>query len=705
MPLTCAIDSQGWLPKSFGNTIAVGKRAWNPLIRPKVARVTTKRQKIAVGCICSAVGMPASPLDSGNTQTQPSIPPDQPPEQAVQDVRLSTYHYVTFFVIMAGGLLFVAALLYFNGDMAYQIAVRKSFNRLTKTIALKQLSSILAAMAFVKYGLEPVIRTVRTVTKAHGPWEKSSEYYILREVRFHPGSPPISHSLQPSLNLTQPSILTANATIPILQVYKPLEFLFLIAAVTTLAENFLPQLINLPKSLVQTVVRTTLSLTFVVAAARVVFNIKGRIVRENTWQFELKGDITRQRRLEAFDKLLSLATLVVASVFGVKALGMDVNSVLAIGGVGGVAVGLAGREILENLFTGLIILSSNPFEVGEEVLFRPSSSQVVEGIVVDVGWYRTTIRSFEREIFIIPNSVFSRNVVLNITRKNREWRFYEFLSLRLDDLNKVNAVVSDIRKILRQDGRIIQKLHRRVFLDKITRDDCTIYISFYVEATNRDAFMAIKQDLLLGFIDCVERNGASLARNKLQLEMLPALPLSPVSTMPIVDVPALPQPVDISATQEQPSNGGGGGGNGGGSGGNGGGNSSKEGSSSQAAPTTPGVATTVNQAASGSTSTVAAGAASNIVAASSSTQKIPTTVTPPAPGAANKQTTPLPSPTTTTASMAPGAAVGASPQAIISAISNSPGAASKITQVISPDSVVGGTQDGSIIMGSFDELL
>ena len=39
-------------------------------------------------------------------------------------------------------------------------------------------------------------------------------------------------------------------------------------------------------------------------------------------------------------------------------------AVLAIGGVGGLAVGLAGREILENLFTGLIILSSNPFEVG-----------------------------------------------------------------------------------------------------------------------------------------------------------------------------------------------------------------------------------------------------------------------------------------------------------------------------------------------------
>lgn len=41
-----------------------------------------------------------------------------------------------------------------------------------------------------------------------------------------------------------------------------------------------------------------------------------------------------------------------------------------------------------------------------------------------------------------------------------------------------------------QDPRVIQKLHRRVFLDKITRDEATLYLSFYVEAANRDAFMA-----------------------------------------------------------------------------------------------------------------------------------------------------------------------------------------------------------------------
>ncbi len=75
--------------------------------------------------------------------------------------------------------------------------------------------------------------------------------------------------------------------------------------------------------MVQNVVRSTLSLTFVIALARVVFNVKGRMTREATWELELKGDLTKQRRVEAVDKLLSVLTLLVASVFGLQAVGLD----------------------------------------------------------------------------------------------------------------------------------------------------------------------------------------------------------------------------------------------------------------------------------------------------------------------------------------------------------------------------------------------
>ena len=538
---------------------------------------------------------------------------------AVQDtLELKPYHYVSFFVAVCFGLLFVSVMLYLTGDIEFQRAVVKSVSRLLRTVAIRQVGTILSAILFIKYALEPVIKTVRRMTKAEGEWEKSSEYFVLREV------------------------------------YKPLEGLFMIAALTTLAENMIPQMINIPKSIVQTLVRSTNCLVFVIAAANVVFNIKGRIVREQSWQFELKGDLTRQRRLEAIDKLMSLGTLVISSFFGVRALGMDVNSVLAIGGVGGVALGLAGREILENLFTGLIILTSNPFEVGDEVQFKPASGQVVEGIVLDVGWYRTTIRSFEREIFTIPNSVFTRNVVLNITRKNREWRFYEFLYLRLEDLPRVTDIVSDARKILRQDNRIIQKLHRRVFLDDVTKEHCRLYLSFYVEAANRDAFMAI---------DVIERNGATLARNRLQLEMLQQQ--SMMEGPDFVELPALPQVVDIT-NETVVSVGGGGGGAG----------VSVTGSVDDVTIINTGAPT-------GTLKRKKAASSADSTTAKSPSSKAATAAT-----------------NTTAASAASTTAAQPSPASIAKAMSNSENAAKAISKSVSPEMSAGGVQEGPIVLGS-----
>ena len=140
--------------------------------------------------------------------------------------------------------------------------------------------------------------------------EKSSEYYILREV------------------------------------YRPLEFLFSVAAVTTLAENFLPQLIALPKAMVQTVVRSTLSLTFVLAAARVVFNIKGRVTREAAWKLELSGDLTKQRRVEAVDKLLSVLFLLVTSVLGLQAAFVWWSPLQAVFGTAGLSAAEVGSAAL-----------------------------------------------------------------------------------------------------------------------------------------------------------------------------------------------------------------------------------------------------------------------------------------------------------------------------------------------------------------------
>ena len=57
--------------------------------------------------------------------------------------------------------------------------------RLLKTVALRQVMGILGAMTFVRFGLEPLVKALRSLFAVQGSWEKSSEFYILREVRQH----------------------------------------------------------------------------------------------------------------------------------------------------------------------------------------------------------------------------------------------------------------------------------------------------------------------------------------------------------------------------------------------------------------------------------------------------------------------------------------------------------------------------------------
>ncbi|KAL6751057.1 Mechanosensitive ion channel-domain-containing protein [Haematococcus lacustris] len=396
--------------------------------------------------------------------------------------QLRSTHVLLFGLIFVGGAMFATMTLTFTADMELGAAVLTVLRRVAKSAAFRQLCVISSAILVLRYGMNNFLKVLSQFSVSPVQWDKTRMFYVLREV------------------------------------YQPLELLLFIAALCTVSDAFVPSLLSVPKATVSHVVKSILSTSFILGFASVVFNLKSRWCKENAWQAEVKGDVTLQRRWEAYDKLGTFVIYVMSFVLGIQAIGLEVTSVLAIGGIGGLAIGLAGREICENLLNGFLIMSTNPFEVGDEINFF-HNNKMVEGFVIDIGWYRTNLRSFEREVFVIPNAVFSKNIVLNVSRKNREWRFLEVLSLRVQDVHKVNAVVQDMRRIVRNDTRVINKLHRRIFLDKITTEDIKIYMSFYLEAANRDAFMAIKQDLLVSFVDCVEKHQAKLATPRTILDM------------------------------------------------------------------------------------------------------------------------------------------------------------------------------------------
>jgi len=105
---------------------------------------------------------------------------------------------------------------------------------------------------------------------------------------------------------------------PSTQVYSPLEILLFVAGCCTIADSFLPQLIQVPKATVNAVVRAALSMSFILGASTVVFNLKSRFFKEQAWQSEMQGNVTTQRRWEAYDKLGTFAIYAFTIFFSIQ---------------------------------------------------------------------------------------------------------------------------------------------------------------------------------------------------------------------------------------------------------------------------------------------------------------------------------------------------------------------------------------------------
>lgn len=107
--------------------------------------------------------------------------------------------------------------------------------------------------------------------------------------------------------------------------------------------------------------------------------------------------------------------------------GISMTTVLAFGGVGGLALAFASQEIVQNFFGGFMLHMTRPFFHGE-IIVVPQNN--IEGTVESIGWYQTLVRSTNREAMYIPNSVFTRACVVNKTRiKGRMWETSFFLEV------------------------------------------------------------------------------------------------------------------------------------------------------------------------------------------------------------------------------------------------------------------------------------
>lgn len=144
-------------------------------------------------------------------------------------------------------------------------------------------------------------------------------------------------------------------------------------------------------------------------------------------------------------RIIKIIIIVVFVLFYGEYFGMSFFGLLIFGGIGGLVVGMVGKDILSNFFFGIMFYFDRFFSIGDWIRL---SDRNIEGIVAEIGWRIIKITIFDNRLLYVSNSLFSSISVENLGRMiNR--RIITIIGLRYEDAVKVGVIVEVVREMLK----------------------------------------------------------------------------------------------------------------------------------------------------------------------------------------------------------------------------------------------------------------
>jgi len=211
--------------------------------------------------------------------------------------------------------------------------------------------------------------------------------------------------------------------------------------------------------------------------------------------------------VNAISKLLRAVIVITAVLTALQTLGFSISGVLAFGGVGGIAVGFAAKDLLANFFGGFIIHLDRPFKLGDWVR---SPDRNIEGTVEHIGWRLTTIRTFDKRPLYVPNATFTTIAVENPSRMTNR-RISETIGIRYADVAAMKKIVDDIRDMLKNHEEIEANETLIVNFLAFNASSLDIMVYAFTKTTQWVRFHEVKEDVLLKISGIIEKYGAEIA--------------------------------------------------------------------------------------------------------------------------------------------------------------------------------------------------
>ncbi len=230
------------------------------------------------------------------------------------------------------------------------------------------------------------------------------------------------------------------------------------------------------------------------------------ISNTETYMLEKEGRVDKDS-VRLFTRLIKIL-FVFAIILGVAQFyGYGISSILTLGGVGGIVVGFAAKDMLANVFGGLMIQMDKPFSTGDWIR---TSDRSIEGVVEKIGWRMKRIRNFSKNPVYVPNGIFATIPIETPSRMTNR-QIYEVSGIRYDDIAQMESIIEKVQALLANNKHIANDQPCRVYFDVFNASSLDFVIWAFSSDTEVGEFKKMKGKLLLDIAQIIADHNAEIA--------------------------------------------------------------------------------------------------------------------------------------------------------------------------------------------------
>ncbi len=204
-------------------------------------------------------------------------------------------------------------------------------------------------------------------------------------------------------------------------------------------------------------------------------------------------------------KTLRLLLIITGLLMVAQNLGYSVSGLIASLGIGGIAVAMAAKDTLANVFGSIMILIDRPFTVGDWI-----KTSAFEGVVEEVGFRSTRIRTFGKTVVNVPNSRLANMVIDNIDARPKR-RVKMRIGVTYDtSTDQMERAIAGIEEILRSHPGVDQE-YSLVKFDNFDDSALSIFLYYFSASTVWEEYLQVRQEVNLRIMQLLESLGIAFA--------------------------------------------------------------------------------------------------------------------------------------------------------------------------------------------------